>query len=76
MGWLFCPMIDYQLMRYNLCAPIEGLMEVRFLAQTGDSAKIEQGWRAFLSIANIMLVVSFMVIVFSHQRGRVLAAMA
>ena len=70
MGWLFCPMIDYLTDALRICAQlIEGLMEVRFLAQTGDSAKIEQGWRAFLSIANIMLVVSFMVIVFSQSTG-------
>lgn len=67
MGWLFCPMIDYMTGTLQLSARlIDDLMQIKFLAQEGSSNKIEEAWRAFLSIANILLVIAFMVIIFSQ----------
>lgn len=70
MGWLFCPMINYMTDALQITSRlIDSLMQVRFLAQEGDSEKIKQAWGAFLSIANILLVIAFMVIVFSQSTG-------
>lgn len=70
MGWLFCPMINYMTSTLQTLARlIDDLMQVKFLAQDGSAKSIESAWRAFLSIANIMLVIAFMVIVFSQSTG-------
>lgn len=70
MGWLFCPMINYMTDALQTIARlIDSLMQIKFLAQTGSANSIETAWRAFLSIANIMLVIAFMVIVFSQSTG-------
>ncbi len=70
MGWLFCPMIDYMTSILNTCAGlIDDLMQVRFLAQTDSSGQIYKAWQTFLGIANILLFMAFMVIVFSQATG-------
>lgn len=67
MGWLFCPMINYMTDALRtISSLIDSMMQIKFLAQTGSANSIETAWRAFLSIANIMLVIAFMVIVFSQ----------
>jgi len=67
MGWLFCPMIQAMASTVQLAAGlIDSLMQVRFLAQEGPSKQVETAWRAFLSVANIALVVAFMFIIFSQ----------
>ncbi len=70
MGWLFCPMIDYMTSILNTSAGlIDDLMQVRFLAQTDSSGQIYKAWQTFLGIANILLFMAFMVIVFSQATG-------
>lgn len=67
MGWLFCPLIQAMASTVQLAANlIDELMQVRFLAQEGPSSQIETAWRAFLSVANIALVIAFMFIIFSQ----------
>ncbi len=67
MGWLFCPMIQAMASTVQLAANlIDELMQVRFLAQDGPSKQVETAWRAFLSVANIALVIAFMFIIFSQ----------
>ena len=67
MGWLFCPMIEYMANTINAIAGIiDSLMQVRFMAAEGPVAQIEKGWRTFLSFANIMLVIAFLIIIFSQ----------
>lgn len=67
MGWLFCPMIEYMANTINAIAGIiDKLMEVRFMTAEGPVAQIEKGWRTFLSFANIMLVIAFLIIIFSQ----------
>lgn len=68
LGWVLCPLIDYMTQALRVVAGlIDGLMQVRFLAQDDSSKPIELAWRAFLSVANILLVVAFMVIIFSQS---------
>lgn len=68
LGWILCPLIDYMTQGLRVVAGlIDGLMQVRFLAQDDSSKPIELAWRAFLSVANILLVVAFMVIIFSQS---------
>ena len=67
MGWLFCPMIEYMANTINsLAMIIDSLMQVRFISAEGPVAQIEKGWRTFLSYANILLVIAFLIIIFSQ----------
>lgn len=68
MGWLLCPMINYMAKTVKLVAGlIDGLMTVKFLSSESGGAAIEGIWRTVLSVANIMLVVAFMFIIFSQS---------
>ena len=68
MGWLFCPLINYMAKTIQLVAGlIDNLLTVKFLSSQSGGAAIEGIWRAVLSVANIMLVIAFMFIIFSQS---------
>jgi hypothetical protein len=68
MGWLFCPLINYMTKTIQLAAGlVDNLMQVKFLSSESGGKSIESIWRAVLSVANIMLVIAFMFIIFSQS---------
>ncbi len=68
MGWLFCPLINYMAKTIQLTAGlVDNLMTVKFLSNESGGKSIEGIWRAVLSVANIMLLVAFMFIIFSQS---------
>jgi len=68
MGWLFCPLINYMSKTIQLAAGIiDSLLVVKFLSSQGGGQNIESIWRAILSVANILLVIAFMFIIFSQS---------
>lgn len=70
MGWLFCPLINAMAKVLQLSSQlIEELMTVRFLTNDSSASAIEQAWRAFLTLANLLLVVAFLIIIFSQATG-------
>lgn len=67
MGWLFCPMIEAMAKVVQESAKlIDSLMTVRFLTSDDSANTIETAWRAILSVANLLLVVAFLIIIFSQ----------
>lgn len=68
MGWLFCPLINYMAKTIQAIANIiDNLLVVKFLSTESGGQNIEQIWRVMLSVANIMLVIAFMFIIFSQS---------
>jgi len=67
-GWVLCPAINYMAKATQLIATlVDGFMQVKFLSSEGGGKNIERIWRAMLSIANILLVIAFMFIIFSQS---------
>lgn len=67
MGWLFCPMIEAMTNTIQaLAGLIEQAMEVRFLTASGSVKQIEDAWRSFQTLANILLIGAFLIIIFSQ----------
>lgn len=61
-------MINYMAKTVKLVASlIDGLMTVKFLSSESGGTAIEGIWRTVLSVANIMLVIAFMFIIFSQS---------
>lgn len=68
MGWLFCPLINYMAKTIQLTAGlVDNLMTVKFLSNESGGKSIEGIWRGVLSVANIMLLIAFMFIIFSQS---------
>lgn len=67
MGWLFCPLVNAMAKTVQVAGGlIDDLMQVRFLASANSASEIEKAWRAILSLANLLLVVAFLFIIFSQ----------
>lgn len=68
LGWVLCPIIDgFASAIQGAGSIIESMMTFRILADKEDGGKIQAIHGAFVSMANILLIVAFMVIVFSQS---------
>lgn len=68
LGFFFCPLINYMTSGIQTVAGlISSMLTVKFLSSQSGGLEIETIWRAVLSVANILLVVAFMFIVFSQS---------
>jgi hypothetical protein len=68
LGFFFCPLINYMTSGIQTVAGlISSMLTVKFLSSQSGGLEIETIWRAILSVANILLVVAFMFIVFSQS---------
>lgn len=68
LGWVLCPIVDgFASAIQGAGSIIESMLTFRILADKGDGGKIQAIHGAFVSMANILLIVAFMVIVFSQS---------
>lgn len=68
LGWVLCPIIDgFASAIQGAGSIIESLLTFRVLADKDDGGKIQAIHGAFVSMANILLIIVFMVIVFSQS---------
>ncbi len=70
LGWILCPMIDLLSQTTKFAANmVDNLLRFRVLAQeaaSGDQT-ILNAWQGVLSVANIFLVLAFLIIIFSQS---------
>ncbi len=70
LGWVLCPMIDLLSKTTTFAANmVDSLLQFRVLAKeaaSGDET-IRSAWQGVLSIANIFLVLAFLIIIFSQS---------
>lgn len=68
LGWVLCPIIDgFASAIQGAGSIIESMLTFRILAEKDDGGKIQAIHSAFVSMANILLIIVFMVIVFSQS---------
>lgn len=66
LGWILCPVINLMAtVTSTLASFIDGLMNYSLLAN--DPTAVQTAWSGLLSVANIMLVLAFLVIIFSQS---------
>lgn len=66
LGWILCPVINLMATATSTLASfIDGLMNYSLLAN--DPTAVQKAWSGLLSVANIMLVLAFLVIIFSQS---------
>ena len=67
MGWLMCPLIEIMSEALQTVAGfIDSMMQFRLLSQTNSQEALRNVWQTFLNIANVFLVIAFLVIIFSQ----------
>ncbi len=68
LGWVLCPVVDgFTEAIKGAAAIVESLMTFQILADKDNNDKIQAIHTAFVSMANILLIVAFMTIVFSQS---------
>lgn len=75
LGWILCPIAD---MANSVIGSLAGLIEQQLTYQpllgSDQGAAIQKVWRIVVNIANILLVVAFMVVIFSQATSVGLSA--
>lgn len=67
MGWIMCPLIEIMSeLIQSLAALIDNMMQYRLLAMDGSQNALLNVWRSFLNIANVLLVLAFLAIIYSQ----------
>lgn len=67
MGWVMCPLIEVMSEALQTIAGfIDGMMQFRLLSQTNSQDALRDVWQTFLNIANVFLVIAFLIIIFSQ----------
>ncbi len=68
LGWVLCPVVDgFTEAIKGAAAIVESLMTFQILADKDNNDKIQAIHTAFVSMANILLIIAFMTIVFSQS---------
>ncbi len=68
MGWILCPVTNYMADGIRAIASfIDGMMQFRLLIGNSSGAGIRAVMNSFVNLANIMLVIAFLIVIFSQS---------
>ncbi|MDO8336600.1 MAG: hypothetical protein Q7T74_07570 [Candidatus Saccharibacteria bacterium] len=68
MGWILCPVTNYMADGIRAIASfIDGMMQFRLLIGSSSGSGIRAIMNSFVNLANIMLVIAFLIVIFSQS---------